>query len=122
MPSIQLKTRLYTIFEGEELHIAETIQRLRLRVLVHSCIYYHLNGNIIDDKKFDDMSRELVKLQTSYPIIADKVCYADAFKGFDGHTGFDLPITDHWVISKAEKLYGVHKKREVKQATKKKLF
>ena len=111
----QFTTKLYNIFDGEELQIAETIQRLRLKVLVHSCIYYHLNGNVIEDKKFDDMARELVKLQTSYPIIAERVCYADAFKGFDGHTGFDLPITDPWVVSKAEKLYSAPSKKTVKQ-------
>lgn len=96
----------YDIFSGKDLELAELIQQRRLQVLVHSCIYYKLNANIVSDKQFDMWSRELAALQRKYPDIASKVRYADAFEGFDGSTGFDLPIDDDWVISKAKQLLG----------------
>lgn len=94
----------YDIFERDELEIADQIQRRRLQILVHSCIYYHFDSNIISDKKYDEIGKELVMLQNEYPGIARKVCWAEAFKGFDASTGFDLPIKDPWVINKARQL------------------
>lgn len=82
----------------------ELIKRRRLQLLVHSCIYYRLNDNIITDHTFDMWSVELVNLQKQYPEEAAKVCYADAFKDWDGSTGAFLPLTDPWVVNKAEQL------------------
>lgn len=96
--------KTYEIFQGEELKVAELIQQRRLQLLVHSCIYYELNKNLIPDLTWDRWARELVKLQEQYPDIAKEVIYADAFLGFDGSTGFDLPIRDDWVIMKAKQL------------------
>lgn len=95
---------LYDIFQGEDLKIASKIQQRRLQVLVHSCIYYHFNQNLVSDKQFDMWARELVQLQNDHPDISEKVPWAEAFKGFDASTGFDLPITDPWVMEKARKL------------------
>jgi hypothetical protein len=97
----------YDIFEGEELEIADKIQRRRLQILIHSCIYYHFDQNIISDKKYDEIGRDLVKLQNDNPSIAKKVKWSDAFEGFDASTGFDLPITDEWVLNKATRLLEV---------------
>lgn len=94
----------------DEQKIAEIIQRRRLQVLVHSCIYYELNESIIDDKKFDSLARELVELQSQYPGIAKTVIYSDVFDGFDGSTGFDLPIKDEWVVRKAKYLLRLYDK------------
>ena len=94
----------YDIFKGEELEIADLIQRRRLQILVHSCIYYHFDQNILTDKKYDTLGHELVDLQKKYPKIAKQVCWAEAFEGYDASTGFDLPITDDWVINKAKRL------------------
>lgn len=96
----------YHNFTGEELHIAELIQQRRLQLLVHSCIYYHLNNNIISDKKWDEWARELKSLQEKYPHISEKVMWYDAFKDWDASTGAFLPITDEWVVAKATKLSG----------------
>lgn len=101
----------YDIFSGEELKIAEKIQQRRLQMLVHSCIYYELNKNSISDRDWDRYARELVKLQNDYPHIADKVIWADAFKDFDGTTGFNLPLKDEWVMMKAMKICGQPKKK-----------
>lgn len=91
-------------FTGEELVIAELIQRRRLQMLVHSCIYYEMDKNIISDKLFDTLGKELAKLQNEYPDIARKICFNEAFIGWDGSTGFDLPLKNKWVIKKATHL------------------
>lgn len=41
--------KLYEIYRGEKLKIAELILQRRLQMLVHSYIYYELNDNIISD-------------------------------------------------------------------------
>lgn len=94
----------YDIFERDELVIADLIQRRRLQILVHSCIYYELDANILSDKKYDELGKELVSLQKEYPEISKKVIWADAFEGYDASTGFDLPIRDSWVVNKARQL------------------
>ena len=95
---------LYEKFKGKDLEIASKIQQRRLQILIHSCIYYHFNKNVVEDHKYDMWARELMELQNKYPEIANQVPWADAFKGFDASTGFDLPITDPWVMRKATKV------------------
>ena len=99
-----MTTKTYELFKGEELNIAELIQQRRLQILVHSCIYYEYNRNVISDRQFDIWAKELVQLQKDYPEIAEQVIWAEAFEGFDGSTGFDLPFTDDWVMNKASRL------------------
>ena len=111
--------KTYDIFKGHDLEIAELIQQRRLQILVRSCIYYELNQNNVPDMVWDRWAKELVELQRDYPGIASQVRYAEAFDGFDGSTGFDLPIKDKWVVNKARQLckYGTQKKQ--KQSKKK---
>ncbi len=71
-------------------------------MLIHSCIYYHLNRNIISDRQWDKWARELAELQRKYPEISKKVIWYEAFKDWDASTGAFLPITDEWVVSKAQ--------------------
>ena len=99
--------RNYDIFNGKDLEIADLIQRRRLQILIHSCLYYHMNTNIVTDKQYDTWARELQKLQSENPKIARKVIWNKAFDGFDASTGFDLPITDPWVMNKAKKLIDI---------------
>lgn len=95
----------YEIFTGEALKVADRIQKLRLCLLIHSCIYYELNYNLITDLQWDSWARELLKLQTEHPEISDKVdCYKEAFKDWDASTGAFLPVKDNWVIYKAQQL------------------
>lgn len=70
---------------------AELINRRRRQILVHSCLYYRLGTQLIDDYTFDRWAQELVELQRKRPDIAANCVYADAFVEFDGSTGFDLP-------------------------------
>lgn len=96
--------KLYEIFSEDTLKIAELIQRRRLQLLVHSCIYYELNDNIIDDNTWNKWSAELIGLQSKYPEIAKQVVWYDAFKNWSGSTGAFLPLKDEWVIRKAYQL------------------
>ena len=73
----QMKT--YELFSGKDLEIAELIQQRRYQLLIHSCIYYHLNQNVISDKKWDEWARELKTLQEQYPNISEKVMLYEYF-------------------------------------------
>ena len=110
----------YELFNGQELVIAEKIQQRRLQILVHSCIYYELNGSSISDRQWDMWAKELVGLQKQYPKIAEKVMWANAFADFDGTTGFNLPIRDAWVKKKAAQISGVVVKKTAKPIKKSK--
>lgn len=94
----------YYGWNNKEAKIYELIQQRRLQLLVHSRIYYVLNNNIISDKQFDEFAKELVQLQKDYPQISKDVIFYDAFKNWDGTTGFDLPLEDSWVVQKANQL------------------
>ena len=86
--------RVYEIFSGEELAIAEKIQRRRYQMLVHSYIYYELDNNIISDSQWSQWATELAELQSKYPDIASQVVYADDFEDWDGSTGAFLSYKD----------------------------
>ena len=98
--------KTYKIFEGEQLKIAEKIQQRRLQILIHSCIYYEMNQNLITDKKWDEWARELKKLQEDYPDISRRVDWYPSFKDWDASTGAFLPLKDDWVVRKAQQLLG----------------
>ena len=99
--------------------IAEKIQQRRLQILVHSCIYYEFDTNIVDDHTYNKWAHELARLQDEYPDIAKTVIYAKEFEGFDGSTGFDLPKTDE-IKQKAEKLLSIKDKNKKPENIKKK--
>ena len=105
-------SKTYELFTGKELEIAELIQQRRFQILIHSCIYYHFNSNLISDKQFDSWARELAQLQIDYPEIASQVTYAEYFEGFDGTTGFDLPLENEWVMQKASQIMGKAKPKK----------
>jgi len=98
--------KTYDLFQGEELKIAEKIQQRRLQMLVHSCIYYEMDQNIISDKKWDEWAKELRQLQTDYPDISKQVIWYEAFADWDASTGAFLPLKDEWVVNKAQKVLG----------------
>lgn len=65
------------------------ISYLQRQVIVHSLLYYELNESVISDKDFDDLSRQLVKMQRDAP--KDDLRnsqYYYCLKDFDGSTGF----------------------------------
>ena len=89
--------------------IMDLIQRRRLQLLVHSCVYYELNQNIVSDKVWDKWAKELVDLQQRYPQESSQVIWHEAFKDWDASTGAFLPLKDKWVQNKAHYLLKICK-------------
>lgn len=90
--------------------IEEKIQQRRQQILVHSFLYYQLNTNIVSDHDYDRWSKELADLQREYPEESKRARYYEAFKGFDGSSGFDLPYTDPKIQAIAHQVLREHKK------------
>lgn len=90
--------------------IIAKINQRRRQVLVHSVIYYMMDDSIITDAKWAQWATELEELQKQYPDIAEQCVYADAFRGFDHSTGFNLPLHDEWANNKARQLLARRKK------------
>ena len=91
--------------------IRTLILRRRLQVLVHSCLYYVFNENLISDSTWSAWARELVELQRKYPSIADRVDYAKEFQDFDASTGFQLPTRNFEIMAKAQYLLDIRKEK-----------
>lgn len=80
------------------------ISYLQRQIIVHSLLYYEQNTNVIDDKEFDILAKQLVSLQTSVESVeAEKSTYWYLLYDFDGSTGFDIPgrltTKDHLYLS-----------------------
>lgn len=84
--------------------IAAKIQQRRYQILVHSLLYYDLDINLISDHQWAEWAQELASLQDANPHIASRVIFAEAFKGFDASTGFNLPYRDAQVVNIALRL------------------
>ena len=82
-------------------YIRSLIQRRRLQILVHSCLYYKLATSIVSDEVWQEWADELVQLQKDYPKMSRHIDYYEDFKGFDGSTGFHLPFGSWEVLTKA---------------------
>ena len=97
-----------TVVEGRPVTyddpIANKIQRRRYQMLVHSLLYYELDINLVSDTTWSSWAKELCELQKTYPDTASRVIFSEAFKGFDGSTGFNLPFRDKQVINIAFRL------------------
>ena len=90
--------------------IQALINQRRRQILVHSVIYYMMDDSIISDATWAKWAKELEELQRQYPDIAEQCVYADAFRGFDHSTGFNLPLLDVWANNKARQLLARRKK------------
>lgn len=66
------------------------IEYIQRRILVYSIAYYELNDNIVSDKYYDELSKQLVVLQNKNQSVVKETQYGYVFKDFDGSTGFDL--------------------------------
>lgn len=90
-------------YTEDERKIMEEIKRLRLCVLIHSIIYYRLNTNIVSDFQYDKFAKKLKALQDKYPELSKAVPeYNKEFEGWDGCSGYNLPLGDIWGYSKAQ--------------------
>lgn len=87
--------------------ITEKISQRRSQVLVHSCLYYYLDTNIIEDHQYDAWAREVKELVKKYPEEAKKARFANEFSEWDEDdclSGYRLPIKGEWVMKKAREL------------------
>lgn len=67
------------------------ISYLQRRVIVYSIMYYNLDESCITDRKYDAISRQLVKMQNSADKEElEKTEYYYAMHDFEGSTGFDI--------------------------------
>lgn len=96
--------------------IAAKIQQRRYQILVHSLLYYDLDINLVPDAKWAKWGQELTELQNAYPDIASRVIFAEAFKDFDGSTGFNLPYRDAQVVNIAYRLLQQERSAESEDA------
>lgn len=90
-----------TILQEKADTVRNEIIRRRRQMLVHSCIYYVLNDNLIDDHIWQAWADQLTQLHRKY---GEQVnFYDEAFKGWDGSTGFHLPF-DPSIVNVAKRL------------------
>lgn len=86
------------------------MNRRQRQILVHSCLYYRWDYNIIDDHTYDYWCKELAELIVQHPEEFKKTVYYQDYIGFDGSTGFDLPSGNPEIVSTAYHLMEYHKK------------
>jgi len=87
--------------------ITEKISQRRRQILVHSCLYYHMDTSIIDDFTFDKYAKELKELVNQYPKEAGMAALVNEFSEWDKDdclSGYGLPFLGAYVIAKAEQL------------------
>jgi len=91
--------------------IKEKIKQRRSQMLVHSYLYYKLDEPIIDDDKWQRWANELRDLQQYNPDDCNIDFYDKAFEGWNGDTGFKLPLNDPKVIKKAMQIKRIHEEQ-----------
>lgn len=80
------------------LSIQEQINWLQRFIILHSYIYYELDGNAIPDKIYDEKAKNLVGYKNTYPELWKSSEYYKQFgDDYDGSTGFTLyhELDDH---------------------------
>lgn len=82
--------------------VVTRVAHLRRLMLVHSCIYYEMDTNVVSDHKWQEWADELVSLQLLYGEVFG--FYDRAFAGWTAATGCHLPLNDPDVTNAAKKL------------------
>ena len=102
--------------------IKADILRKRQQILVHSCLYYRFDTNLIEDYQYDRIGKSLAELQIKYPELSKEVGYKyKAFETFgqDGcYSGYNLPTSDPDVVRKAQRLIDMDRIEIVKEIKK----
>ena len=84
--------------------IKAKIRQRRSQMLVHSYLYYQKDEPIVSDDTWQKWANELRDLQDQYP----KQCligfFDREFFGWTGDTGMHLPLSNPYVINKAERV------------------
>ena len=84
--------------------VKELIKRRRGQMLVHSCIYYELNSNIVSDDVWQRWANELRDLQNNHPDQCNIGYYDMEFKDWNGDTGAMLPLKNERIWTMAKQL------------------
>lgn len=92
---------LDNFFDGPATDIKEKIKQRRSQMLIHSCIYYEMDDNLVSDEKWQQWADELTELQKECQDIG---FYDSEFYDWNGSTGSHLPHRDPWVYGKALQL------------------
>lgn len=66
----------------------QKMEWLERYIIIHSILYYELDTNIIPDKQFDCVSKQLLKMSKENNIDFKQTKYYYVFKDFDANTGF----------------------------------
>lgn len=94
--------------------IEEIIKQRRAQMLIHSCIYYELNDNLVSDHKWQEWADELDTLQKQYPEKCSIKFFDREFANWTGATGNHLPHRHPWVLRKSMWLLEIAKKQNYK--------
>lgn len=82
--------------------VAEKIKQRRSQVLVHSCIYYRMGSHVVSDEQWQKWANDLRDTQNLFGYQIG--FYDEVFKDWDGSTGYHLPLSDPWVVHRAQQL------------------
>lgn len=85
-------------------HSVARIMHLRRLLLIHSYLYYVLDDPAVPDNVWQAWADELASINQ------DVGFYDEAFKDWNGSTGYHLPFEDRWVISKALQINRLNEK------------
>ena len=91
--------------------ILEKINQRERQLMVHCCLYYAMNTNIIDDDTYDKFSFELADLIKKYPDDFKKSVYHKDFLEFNPSTGLGIMYRKPEIIKVAYHLKQYHKKK-----------
>lgn len=95
-------------------NIIGTINQRERQILVHSCIYYKFDSNIVSDFDYDKWSRQLVALAKQYPQEFRNSVEYETFKEYvedDCRSGYNLPFNRPDVVGKAIYLMRLNENR-----------
>ena len=98
-----------------KLSTVDQISFLERYIILHSIIYYHLNSNVISDKKYDEYAKYLEKLIKLNNKEFKESQYYYAFTDYSSATGFDL----YDKLNGYDKKYLMHLATKVMQDSKK---
>lgn len=84
----------FNIHPDETDPAASIIARRRGQLLVHAILYYKCGTSMVTDTQWDIWAYDLVDLYRAFPDKIDEGPYAKDFLGWDGSTGFHLPLED----------------------------
>ena len=93
--------------------VREIIRQRRAQMLIHSCIYYELNDNIVSDHKWQAWAFELAKLQNENPNDCKIGFFDEYFNDWTGAAGGrHLPLRNGWVYRTAQSVLAYERKQK----------